>query len=405
MAFPSVKQTPKHLAGVVLFWMCVLAAIIKPIVTADTDPSVLFKGWSAETQAPTDGANEPSDPKGAPYNAKGDGIADDSAALQAWLDAGGTRLASGTYRITKGLTLSGDNRSLYMDNAKILADGAGITALAVSGDGASIRANIDGLNTAAYGLQITGARAVIEGGRYENYRSTTKTARGIDAATTGGITIRNNVVRNVVSVGDSTLGNGNGAARAIALHATSAATAPSVISENHIENVTGEEGDAIQILFSDGTSNPYKPGKVTLSDNEIHNVSRRFIKIQASDVEVARNRLSSDLASQPANPASAIDVIRAQSVSVINNDISPNRFADCIAVQGTQKAPVSGIEISGNTVRQAGSNKAAGIYLAWAQSPVVLDNSTYGGADILTVRTTGAFEQGNKHYAAGYTGP
>ncbi|RAX43826.1 hypothetical protein DQ354_18695 [Arthrobacter sp. AQ5-06] len=376
------------------------AGIVSAVLLVAGNQPILNADIGTQALLPTVSQNDLLNPKAAPYNAKGDGVTDDSAALQTWLNAGGTRLANGTYRIVKGLTLSGNNRRFYTENAKILADGTNITALTVTGSNASVSAVVDGKNNAAYGIKVTGAGAVLENGRYENFRSTTQSARGIDATTMGGITIRNNIVRNVVSVGDATLGNGNGASRGIALNASATAAAASVISANHIENITGEEGDGIQVIFADSNSNPYNSGKATVSDNDIRNVSRRFIKIQASDVTVERNKLNFDLTTRPANPASSIDIIHAQNVKVIANEINPNLLGPCvIAVSGTSGAPLRGIEIRGNTIRQAEAKKSVGIYLTWTTSPIVRDNRIYiGGTAVLMSWTTGALQQGNTQY-------
>jgi Periplasmic copper-binding protein (NosD) len=344
------------------------------------------------------GPLEALDPKSAPYNARGDGVTDDTDALQAWLTAGGVRLADGTFRIVRGLTLAGNDRQLYTDNAKILADRRNITALTATGNNANIRVHIDGNNKAAYGLKVTGAGAVVENGRYENLRST-RSARGIDATTTGGITVRNNVVRNVVSVGDGIRGNGPGLSRAIGLNARAAAAAGSIIAGNSIENILGEEGDAIHVLFSDRASNPFNSGKTTISDNEIRNVSRRFIKVQASDVAVERNKLHFDLTTPPAHPGSAIAVIRSEFVTVTGNEINPNLIGGGISVTGSAQAPLRGIDIQNNVVRQKDSKDSVSIYLEWTTSPTVRNNVVYGGGPAVAIgSSTNAREEGNVHH-------
>ncbi|MCU1568612.1 MAG: hypothetical protein JWQ56_3549 [Pseudarthrobacter sp.] len=360
--------------------------------------SIVLAGCRPLGNADT-GTPLPLNPKSAPYNAKGDGVSDDTAALQAWLNAGGVRLANGTYRVVRGLILAGNDRRFYTDNARILADALDITVLTATGKNASIRADIDGNHKAAYGLKVTGAGAVVENGRYENFWSATQSARGIDATTSGGIIIRDNVIRNVESVGDETRGNGPGLSRGIGLNAKVPASAKSLITGNHIENITGEEGDAIHVLFFDGRSDCFNSGNVTISDNTIRNVSRRFIKIQASNVAVLRNRLDFDLTRLPANPSSAIDVIRSEYVKVIGNEINPNLLRNGIAVNGASTRRLRGIDIRDNVLRQNEDKTVAGIYLKWTTSPIVQSNSVYGGGvDVLLGSSNNAVVRDNAHY-------
>ncbi|MFF1832065.1 NosD domain-containing protein [Paenarthrobacter sp. NPDC058040] len=362
-----------------------------------------------ESKSPQREAAAPSDldrKSTVPNTAKGDGITDDTAALQSWLNAGGGRLSNGTFRITKGLVLNGDNRTLQTDNATIVADASDITVLTVAGKNAKVGVHIDGRNHAAYGLKVTGAGATIEDGIYENFWSKTQSARGIDATTSYGVVIRDNIIRNVVSVGDGIGGNNSGASRGIALNSTADAKASSFIMNNRLENITGEEGDAIHVLFNDGKSSPFNAGRVKISDNEVRNVSRRFIKVQASSVVVEGNKLHTDADTEPTNPSAAIDIIRSENVKVLDNQLDPDLTGGGIAVNGISSAPLRGIEVRGNVLRESNEKSAVGIYLNWTVSPVVRDNTVIGVSAGIEVRaSTGAEVEGNAHEQSAEAAP
>jgi hypothetical protein len=321
--------------------------------------------------------------KDAPYSAVGDGVADDTAAVQAWLNAGGTYLRDVTLRITSGLTMSGNNRRLFMDNAKILADGVNIAALTVTGDDCRIRAHIDGNNKANHGIKTTGARPVVEGCVIENIYSTTQTARAVEVTTNTHCTIRGNVIRNVVSVGDTVQGGANGAARAIAYIGSADASGRSVIARNIIDNVLGEEGDAIQVLFI-GAGTSYPTANVTVRDNEIANVSRRFIKIQGSGCRVIGNILTHD-GVVPTYPSNAIDIIQSDNVLVADNDIGPNPLVVQINVVGVSGDLTSNVVVRNNTIRQNNAKNAVSIFCNYVTESAIRGNTVHGGASAVSV--------------------
>lgn len=332
------------------------------------------------------------------FGAVGNGEADDTEALKAWLAAGGVALTDGIFRITSGLTLSGDNRQLLMHNAKIVADGADITALTVQGANARMSVHIDGNNKANYGIRITAAGAIVESSIIENIFSATNTARGIEATTGGGCTIRNNMIRNIKAVGDSTLGNNNGAARAIILTNTAAATKESVIAGNTIDTVVGEEGDAIQILFYDGTSTINPSADVTISDNEICNASRRFIKVQASNVRIINNTLGHG-GIKPAYPGNSIDVIRSDTVTISENRISPNPLGVAINVVGAAGSLGKSAVIKGNVIRQDDTKNYVSIFLNYVSEAVARDNTIFGGGTAIAIGNSAVIlVQGNIHH-------
>lgn len=338
------------------------------------------------------------------YGAIGDGQADDTNALKAWLAAGGVALTDGTYRITSGLTLAGDNRQLLMRNARIIADTQDIIVLTVQGANARLTVHIDGNNKANYGIKIAAAGALVESSIIENIYSTTSTARGIEVTTGGGCTIRQNIIRNVKATGDTVLGNNNGASRGIVLTNNAASTSESLITGNTIENITGEEGDAIQILFYDGTaSNP--PADVTISDNEISNVSRRFIKVQASDVRIINNTLGRG-GTQSAYPANSIDVMRCNSITISDNRISPNALGMAINLVGTDGAPAAGAIIKNNVIRQDDSKNYVSIFLNYVSDSVAASNTIFGGGTAIAIGNSNALlVQSNAHHGGVSTAP
>lgn len=334
------------------------------------------------------------------YGAVGDGVADDTTALQNWLTAGGVRLTNGTYRITAGLTVAGNNRLLITDAAKIVADTANIKMLTVSGNNVTLRVNLDGNNKANYGIAITGSGVLVEHCVIENIYAAADTARGVDIITTGGCIVRHNIIRNVNSVGDASTGNNIGAARAIILSAATAATVKSVISNNVIDSIIGEEGDAIQVLFTN-----YVSAKTTIADNKISNVSRRFIKIQAADCQVLDNTLTHD-GTVPAIPANSIDLISSSNVLVEGNFIGPNPLLVAISCSGTAGAPNLNNVIKNNTIRQDDAKASISVYFNYVNESTIEGNTFHGGSYAASIgNSVGVLISGNVHFGGNTANP
>ena len=107
-------------------------------------------------------------------------------------------------------------------------------------------------------------------------------AIAIQIGTSGSFTVSDNIIQTVEAIGDGDYGNGVGITRAIAVEITGNVnvTKPSLISNNTIDNIIGEEGDAIVVQNKqDGVTNYYNLNTL-ITGNTIHNFNRRGVKIQ-----------------------------------------------------------------------------------------------------------------------------
>lgn len=337
------------------------------------------------------------DAKNPTFGAVGDKVADDTAALQAWINAGGTKLTNGNFRITAGLTIPGNDREFVMDNATIFADTPDITVLTATGNNVRIRAKIDGNNKANYGIRLSGSGCLVEQCVISNIYSSTSTARAIEVTTTGGAIIRDNVITNVTAVGDTTQGNANGSARAVMITATAAATLKSVIANNTIDNIVGEEGDGIQVLFT-GAGSIYPVANVTVEGNQISNVSRRFIKIQGSNCRVLNNILTHDGA-VPVYPGNAIDIIQSENITVADNFIGNNPLQVQINAVGTSGGVVKNIVIRNNVIRQDDTKAFVSVFLNYITESTARENTIHGGTNAISMgNSTNSLVQANAHF-------
>lgn len=322
------------------------------------------------------------------FGAKGDGAADDTAAIQAWLNAGGTTLHDGTYRISSTLVLSGDNKIFLTDNAVIAASTADMVMVRISGNYNHVSVTLDGKSKASIGITGTGVGHTIIRCRIVDIKSTGH-ARGIEMESAGGTTITENTITNI---------QGATISRGVTLFATTAAVTPSVIRNNTISNVTATEGDGIHVLYNNGGS-IFLSAKTVIEGNQITNVTRRYIKVQGSDVRVFGNTLYSTSNVAPASPAPAIDIIQSERVVVERNEIYPNLLTGAIQVTGLTNAMLGGIVISGNSIRIENTRAQGHIYTTATIDLVIEGNTLYGGTfGVVVGSSTRPLVKSNIHY-------
>lgn len=325
------------------------------------------------------------------FGAIGDGVTDDTQAVQDWLDAGGYFLEDGAFR-TGPLILNGDGRTLRTEGARLIASAADMAMLTVSGADCTISAHLDGNSLAAIGLRIIGPRATVEGGYIHDVQAKSVTdARAIDATTDGGITIRNNTLARIHN------GKTGGFSRAIAVNSVTVAKGDTDISDNRINGVTGPEGDAIQILFNDG-GEVFLDSKASVSRNQIRNASRRFIKVQGSNTVVRDNTLRYDMGT-PEMPSNFIDAFKSDDVSIVGNDIGAGLLASPISVTGTSRRRNTGIVVARNITRQLDTRDIASIYLEWLTDSAAVGNIGFGGGDFTSIgNCTNVLVDGPVHF-------
>lgn len=314
------------------------------------------------------------------FGALGDGAADDTAALQAWLDSPNPAKigGGGVYRITGNLNCSLPNVRI-LGPGTIKADTVGIDMLNLTGAGALVSGlTLDGNGKARYGIYATGAGTVIERCIIGGMFSATGSPRGIFTSTPGGVTIRNNHVSNVNAPGNATQGDSNGMARGIVMHSLSACTGPSFCIGNIVDNISGEEADAIVVLYSDTVVTTYLPGYTLIKDNMIRNSGRRYIKIQGSNVIIDGNWCWSTPGFTVTNPSNIIDIIQGSNIQITGNRVEEVAMLSPVSIAGASTERITNITVRGNYLSEGdGTNPV--IFVSYADNVSVSGNELVGG--------------------------
>lgn len=320
------------------------------------------------------------------FGAVGDGTTDDTAAVQAAFNTTATRvsLPYGSFNISSTVTSAVANRVIDGPGT-ITATGALAIALIVSGNNSNVRVNIAGNNKIGVGVRVENAsKVIVEQCRITDLYSTTANCAGVFLSETlAGAIVRNNTIINVNSVGNGSLGDTSGYSRGVVIGYSAAATGETVIEGNYIENVIGEEGDAI--AGNAGGSGTYYRLDLTVRGNTIRGFTRRAVKTQGNNVRVLANYITHDWtsAAQVPNAASVIDFVQGGDCIASLNTLYACNFFNQISVVSVGTEVWNNFTITGNLI----------LGLTSANTPTVISITQSGPTSATSA--TGLIVRGN----------
>lgn len=337
LGYPSYQGAPSRIFSPIQSYS---------ILVLDSRGRVVFRNLStsaltfATTRTPYD------------FGAYGNGIADDTAAVQAALNSAVKHVyfPPGLFRITGTVTSAVDDRTID-GPGKLTATTPVAIAMTVTGDRNEVAVNIDGNEFIGVGIRFDGAELpIVSGGRIRDLKSTTANCAGLFFADTqAGFIVRGVTITDVNSPGNGTLGDSNGFSRAIAIGLSGDPTGNSVIEGCYISNIIGEEGDAIAGVS--GGSPTYYRLDLTIKGNTIRGFTRRAVKTQGSNVRVIGNSISNDWtsAAQVPNRANVIDFVQGGDCIARDNDLYNCNFFNQVSVQAQDAEVWNNFLIAGNT--------------------------------------------------------
>lgn len=333
------------------------------------------------------------------YGAVGDGVANDTGAVIAWLDSANPvkHLDRGTF-LVDGVTTAQSGISVIGLGGKLKGNITNSIVLSFTGNNVKVEGvEVDGGGVARGGVYFSGDRPTLKDCHIHHAYTTNSLAYGVCLQNlTQGYSVVGNEIHDIHSVGNATQGDSDGASRAIYVTtANSVATGETVrrglISQNVISDIAGEEGDAIQVIIMPN----YGSAKVDVTGNTLNGFSRRGIKLQAGDCVVQGNNLYSDaITNNYANVITGIDSQYAAHNKILNNTVTLIGFTSAISAIGSadtnNRQP--GIVIKGNVVRGGAVNSRNtsasivegntvtfsnlyGIYIQGAEQASVIGNS------------------------------
>ena len=319
------------------------------------------------------------------FGAVGDGVTDDTSAIQAWASQTGKLfLDSGSYAISSRIELASNHveglgKLLWIGTTE--GEMLNFTVSGTEWKGGEIDGNL---------LAKTGIRSIdvgghdIEGVEIHGFRSITGRALGVQLEGAVGSRVSGCKIYDLFAVGDGNPANAIGPSRAILGTHIDNLNSPHIFEENIIYDIWGEEGDGIQILLFNGSTYPMKSSAGSIiRRNRIWGCGRRAVKIQASDVTVVDNDLAVGGGNPPSSQAAILGIVV---LNVLDGE-------NCVVARNVMRA-ASGFQVL--AFAKGGSTS----YLV---GNVASDNDIYGvsGSDVIFLDGQEAFSISGNRIRAG----
>lgn len=334
------------------------------------------------------------------FGAVGDGSTDDTSALQQWLDSNSKYclLTAGSYRVTSKLVSNQNGRFIFSEGGVLVGDVDDLITLEVNGKDTTVSLEIDGNDKAAIGVDITKGGCYVSRNKIYNLHGHSIGAAAVRADTPDGVFVTSNIIHDIVADSNDNLADNPGSSRAVLLSADTSANEGSLISNNIMYNITGEEGDAIQVLFNSGGA-PFLAGDTLVTGNLIRNANRRSIKVQASGTVVANNRIINTFnTTQAPNLAAQIDVIGSNSCTIERNNVYAQESV-CLQIAGAT-VDVNNNIVRHNTLRRNSTNDVV-LFFDDSYGGTIGDNYVFGGDRAIAVGTTSGLSISGNEFGGG----
>ena len=294
-------------------------------------------------------------------------------------------IPEGVYYISKPVDINRSNIKIVSDGV-LKIDSLESIALSIKGDNNEISVNIDGNLNSRIGIQNNGYDNIIKNCSIINMKSYENLSAGINSEQKGLTIIENNFIKNIISVGNNVKGDDNGASRGVRISGLGTNDGLTLIHNNKIVDILGEEGDAVHLIA---------PGKevmeVDIRNNNIIHFTRRAIKMQCSKVKAYFNVISSHR--DYSTLERVIDVQYVDDCEIVGNTIDTT-YVSFLGLQGYEDNYAMNNIVRDNIITLNG-NKGLG-YINYTEGFIFKNNIIKKSGVLIVTRSNKASVEGNE---------